>query len=74
MGIFEKLMIHLYIVTTKNTLITPNFLVWKFCGKGQFKHSVGRIARNYVETVPFHKVSTPGNLVKLWYFFAVYCT
>ena len=61
MGIFEKPMIHLYIVTTKNTLITPNFLAWKFCRKGQFKQSVRRIARNYVETVPFHKVSTPGN-------------
>ena len=25
-------------------------------------------ARNYAETVPFHKISTPGNLVKLRYF------
>ena len=22
--------------TTKNTVISPNFLVWKFCGKAQF--------------------------------------
>ena len=30
----------------KNTVITPNFLVWKFCGKAQFPHSFGRFA-NY---------------------------
>ena len=40
----------------KNTVISPNFLVWKFCGKAQFPHSFGR---NYAETVPFHKISTP---------------
>ena len=42
--------------------------MWKFCGKAQFPHSFGRIARNYVNTVPFHKISTPGNYVKLRYF------
>ena len=47
--------------TTKNTAISPNFLVWKFCGKAQFRDSLGRFARNYAETVPFHKISTPGN-------------
>ena len=47
--------------TAKNTVISPNFLVWKFCGKAQFLHSFGRFARNYAETVPFHKISTPGN-------------
>ena len=26
-------------LTTKNTVISPNFLVWKFCGKAQFPHS-----------------------------------
>ena len=36
--------------TAKNTVISPNFLVWKFCGKAQFSHSFGRIARNFVET------------------------
>ena len=41
---------------------------WKFCGKARFPHSFGRIARNYVETVPFRKISTPGNQVKLRYF------
>ena len=24
----------------KNTVISPNFLVWKFCGKAQFPHSL----------------------------------
>ena len=28
--------------TAKNTVISPNFLVWKFCGKAQFPHSFGR--------------------------------
>ena len=26
--------------TAKNTVISPNFLVWKFCGKVQFSHSL----------------------------------
>ena len=46
--------------TAKNTVISPNFLVWKFCGKAQFLQNFGRIARNYVETVPFHKIFIPG--------------
>ena len=25
--------------TAKNTVISPDFLVWKFCGKAQFPHS-----------------------------------
>ena len=54
--------------SAKNTVISPNFLVWKFCGKAQFPHSFGRIARNYAKTVPFHKISTSGNYVKLPYF------
>ena len=28
--------------TVKNTAISPNFLVWKFCGKAQFPHSFGQ--------------------------------
>ena len=47
--------------TAKNTVIPPDFLVWKFCGKEQFPHSFGRFARNYAETVPLHKISIPGN-------------
>ena len=30
--------------------------MWKFCGKGQFPHSFGLFAQNYVETVSFHKM------------------
>ena len=30
--------------TAKNTVISPNFLVWNICGKAQFPHSFGRIA------------------------------
>ena len=28
-------------LTVKNPVISPNFLVWKFCGKAQFPHSFG---------------------------------
>ena len=31
-------------ITVKNILISPNFLVRKFCGKAQFPHSFGRFA------------------------------
>ena len=34
----------------KNSVIPPNFLVWKFCGKAQFLHSFRRIAQNCGET------------------------
>ena len=47
--------------TAQNTVISPNFLVWKFCEKAQFPHSFGQFARNYTETAPFHKISAPGN-------------
>ena len=39
--------------TTKNTVISPNFLAWKFCEKTQFPHSFGRFTRNYPKTVLF---------------------
>ena len=35
-------------------MISPNFLVWKY--------------EDYTETVPFYKISTPGNKVKLCIF------
>ena len=54
--------------TAKNTVISPNFLVPKFCGQTQFAYSFGRFAQNYAETVPFHNISTPRNYVKLRYF------
>ena len=47
----------------KNTVITPNFLAWKFCGKTQFWNSFGQIPRNYAETVPFDKITMTGNYV-----------
>ena len=56
------------IATAKYTVISPDFLMWKFCGKAKFPHSFGRFARNYVESVPSRKISTSGNQVKLRYF------
>ena len=32
-------------ITAKNTVISPNLMVWKFCGKAQFPHSFGRCYR-----------------------------
>ena len=55
-------------LSSKNTVISPDFQVWKFCGRAQFPYSFGWFARNYVETVPFCKISTPRNQVKLRYF------
>ena len=28
-------------ITVKNSVISPTFLVWNFCGKGQFPYSFG---------------------------------
>ena len=33
-----------FLHTAKNTVISPNFLVWKFCEKAEVPHSFGRIA------------------------------
>ena len=30
--------------TAKNIVISPDFLVWKFCGNAQFPHSFWQIA------------------------------
>ena len=60
-------------LTAKNPVISPSFLVWKFCGKAQFPNSFGRFSRNHAETVPFHKISTPENLVKLRDFCSGWC-
>ena len=43
--------------TAKNTVISPDFLVWKFCGKAQFP-----------QIVSFRKIVTPGSQVTLRYF------
>ena len=58
----------------KNTIISPNILVWKFKGNEQFLHNFARFARNCAETAPSHKISTPGNLVRLRYFSQWYLT
>ena len=55
------------VLTLKNTVILPNFLVWNFVEKAQFLHCFGRFARNYAEIVPLLKISTPENWVKLRY-------
>ena len=39
-----------------------------FLERRSFRIALGDSLRNYVETVPFHKISTPGNQVKLWHF------
>ena len=40
--------------TAQNAAISPNFMVWKFCGKAQFPHSFGRFARNCAFPQNFH--------------------
>ena len=42
--------------------------MWNFCRNAQFPQSFGRITRKTAETVCFHKISTPGNHMKFWYF------
>ena len=42
------------IFTAKNTVISPNFLVWKFCGKAQFPNSFGKLCRNCAFPQNFH--------------------
>ena len=37
--------------TAKNTVISPDFLVWNFCGKAQFLHSFGRFARYFLRAL-----------------------
>ena len=37
----------------KKTVISPNFLVWKFYGKAQSRPKLWG-------SLPFHKISTPG--------------
>ena len=64
----KLLAVSLAVYTAKNTAISPDFLVCKFCGKAQFPQSLGRIAQNFAETVPFRKIYRPGNQVKLRYF------
>ena len=50
-----QIFIYTAVYTTKNNVILPSFVVWKFCGKAQFPHSFGQIVRNYAETMPLQK-------------------
>ena len=45
----------------KTTVISPDFLVCKFCGKAQVLHSYRRMVRSYEKTLPLYKFSIPGN-------------
>ena len=42
--------------TAQNTEISPNFVVWKFCGKEQFSQTMllHKIKKNYAFTQNFH--------------------
>ena len=42
LGITELRIFLAICYTAKNTIISRNFLVWKFCEKTQFSHSFGR--------------------------------
>ena len=39
---------NLVISTAKNTVISPDFPVWKFCGKAEFSHSFGFIEVSFL--------------------------
>ena len=54
-----------WVGTAENTVTLPSFLVWKFCGKAQFSHIFGRFTQNHTATLSSHKISTPGNCLKL---------
>ena len=47
--------------TTKNTVISPDFLVFKFCGKAQFPYRFGRIVRNYTDLLRIIKTKPVEN-------------
>ena len=59
--------------TAEIAVVSPNFLVWKFCGHAQFPHSFWQFARNYAETVPVHKIFTLWNYLKLRHFSNAHC-
>ena len=51
----------IFINTVKNTIISPNFLVWKFCWKAEFPHSFRRLSETIRKLCLSTKISTPGN-------------
>ena len=55
--------------TTRNSVILPNFLVWKFCGKARFPHRFGRF--DYVGNCTFPQSFHTRKLGENTVFFAV---
>ena len=63
-----NLHLHLTYFTAKNSVISPNFKMWKFCGKAQFQYSFGQISRNCAFPQNFHT----RKLGEITEFFAVF--
>ena len=57
-----------YVKSAKNTVISTNFLVWKFYGNAEFPHSFGWFARNYAKLCLFTKFPHQEIRWKLRYF------
>ena len=57
--------------TAKNTVISPNFMVCKFCGKAQFPHSFGRIRPKLCGNCAFPQNLHNMKLGEITVFFAV---
>ena len=54
----------------KNTVISPNILMWKFCGKAQFPHSFGRRSETEWDLAPYeiktsHELKTLAHYLSL---------
>ena len=58
-------------VEPKNTAISPNFLVWEFCGKAQFRHSFVQFARKLCRNCAFPQNCDTMKLGKITVYFAV---
>ena len=56
-------------ITAQNTEISPNFLVWKFCGKVQSPQSFGRFPRNFPQNFHTRKLVEVSvcYVVYVWY-------
>ena len=50
-----------------------NFFIISSCGNFSDMHSFGKLHGNSTETFCFQKILTPGNQLKLQYFFAILC-
>ena len=58
---------NLFVVNLSLLRKIPYFYLISWC-ENLWKSIVGQIVRNHAETVPFHKIFTSRNLVKLLYF------